>query len=288
MKTVVAWEDLLTLPSTRWQVLQGRVGINRGVPASNLLTNDLTQVAQYAPSLTAAQPIIRFRLEVPSPVAVVAVMNWLTQEDILLSYFTATATVRLRDGDLGLIQSASVSVPAQRLLFGKRSRQSAFALFSGSPVAKYVDVEFDTPNGVGGQVGRIWASRGMVFDDAAEESWTTIVTDDGVALVGATGGVRPAAGARGRQVTLNLSGLSFAQAYGSMQFGTAYAPALVDLQCFAGASRPVLVMVRADGAIDDVRNFSVLGPLNAPVTITRGEQSDAPYAASLSLLEAAR
>lgn len=289
MKTIVAWEDLLAAPSTRWSVLQGRVGFNRGLPAGNLLTDDLTQVTQYAASLSAQAPIIRFRLERPRPVAVVALLNWWAQEDTLLGYTTVTGTVRLRDGDLGVVQSVAVSVPAQRMLFGKAERRSGFAVFAGAPLAKYIDFEFDTPTGFNqGRIARLFAASGMVFDDAAEESWSATVMDEGTAALGATGGARPAAGARGRQISLVLSGLTVAQAYGSMAFGAPYSQALVDLQCFAGASRPVLVMVRADGATDDVRTFSVYAPLVEPATITRGEQSDAPYSCTLSLLEAAR
>lgn len=282
MKTVVAWEDLLTLPTTRWERVQGRF-----TDVTNALTNDLTQIAGYAPSVGGQPALLRFRLERPRPVAVVAVMNWQALEDTILSYFTVTGTVRLRDGDLAVIASASISVPAQRQVLGLRQRRSAFALFASAPVAKYIEVEFDAPVGLGsGTTGRLFAASGMIFDDAAEESWSAVPTDDGVVLLGATGGVRPSAGARGRQISLNLSGLTFAQAYGSMAFGSSYAPALVDLQCFAGASRPVLVMVRADGAAEDIRDFSVFAPLVEPVSITRGEQADAPYSASLSLLEA--
>lgn len=208
--------------------------------------------------------------------------------------------VALLDGALGVLASAYITVASyasQDFMNPLPTRlRNAFFLPTTAQLARYVQVKIAVVNSAGSwtntdfgwviQVGRVFAGDGLVFTDTAERNWDLQFTSDARLSRTITGAADAIEGTPVRRLTIPLTTMTEAQAYGSTT-STAQALGLQDLQLDAGMTRPVMSILRDDAAQRGVADYSLFGYLDEPIQIERqAPTADGYYGATIKLREA--
>lgn len=295
-RVLLAFDDLLTRPTTVRRVTQGFVG-GSGSPADGWFTDDLG-VGTYIPSGVTVMEIefrrrvqlgvfgvLNFRvarLEIPDDAA-------LSIAEVGIDAFDGATLV----GSQSLIAQALPAspldldeywVPASPLTVSRLTLTITAPLFGTSTHGAFI--------------GRLFAAPALSFagfaDGGLDTGWTLAPADPTEAPIGITGAARPQPSVTGRRLSFTVGGVTDAGALNATQvdrFGLPTvepAAALADLQARIGASRPMLALLRPDASdANQRRRLAAFGPLAEPFAITQAAGSSR-WSARLTVQETQR
>lgn len=282
-RLIVAHDDYLTRPETTVEYGAGEFL----APRDGCLTDDLG----VATVLQIAGGTFHFRFRRPLSIGVVGVLNTRVTGTALPSFASFTVQVTAFLG--------ATSVGSQTLGFSTRPRSPFDLDRYWIPAAPVLATSLQISAGAASpiMIGRLFASLGQSFDGGTagnlDAGWTMAPTDQFETPIGIAGGARPQPSVTGRRVAFGISGMPDSAAlYGTQsdRYGLARADptaGLADLQARIGSSRPLLALLRANGAGADVYTYAAYGRLTDPVTITRARDGG-PWSARFVVQETQR